>query len=481
MAISGPQQQVFDYVNEQTEACDVRVFPIGIGGGVSSSLIEGIARSGRGFSQMVAENEKLDRKIVRTLKGALTPHIKDYRLEVTYDDDSVESVTDSRHVTVRFEDKISDKTDVKPVSLYDTEAVRHTPNPTSLQTSSLVFRKLIEHKILQTPHEISPLFPFNRTCLYLLMSPTTVSGTPKSVVPKGTSPQGPLELEIPVEAPTALDQMIHQLAARKAIQELKEGRGWITEVITEGEKPGETISIGEKYPAKTALLQRREAVRLGVEFQVGGKLCSFVAVESKEAEMAEKRRRATDRCVRSGFDEEDRDWDIVGNHFDAFKSQCPTSEGSDKTPEEEGDFQSVGVRGSRSSHVELEAEVEEEEQCDDSDKDMDFGLFDSGTPPASDACYGRGALCLNNPASADSWNNAPSRFFKRNDSSSGGETGADSASLDKGMLLEGFIAEQSFEGSWTPISMSLRKKIGIDLDVYSKAVNNLVKSEYSLD
>ncbi|KAL5441472.1 hypothetical protein PMIN06_009328 [Paraphaeosphaeria minitans] len=423
MAISGPQQQVFDYVNEQTEACDVRVFPIGIGGGVSSSLIEGIARSGRGFSQMVAENEKLDRKIVRTLKGALTPHIKDYRLEVTYDDDSVESVTDSRHVTVRFEDKISDKTDVKPVSF----------------------------------------------------------GTPKSVVPKGTSPQGPLELEITVEAPTALDQMIHQLAARKAIQELKEGRGWITEVITEGEKPGETISIGEKYPAKTALLQRREAVRLGVEFQVGGKLCSFVAVESKEAEMAEKRRRATDRCVRSGFDEEDRDWDIVGNHFDAFKSQCPTSEGSDKTPEEEGDFQSVGVRGLRSSHVELEAEVEEEEQCDDSDKDMDFGIFDSGTPPASDACYGRGALCLNSPASADSWNNAPSRFFKRNDSSSGGETGADSASLDKGMLLEGFIAEQSFEGSWTPISMSLRKKIGIDLDVYSKAVNNLVKSEYSLD
>jgi hypothetical protein len=59
------QQQLFDYISEQTEAGDVRVFPIGIGGGVSSALIEGIARAGHGFGQLVARDEKLDSKIVR--------------------------------------------------------------------------------------------------------------------------------------------------------------------------------------------------------------------------------------------------------------------------------------------------------------------------------------------------------------------------------------------------------------------------------
>ena len=59
------QQEMFTYVNEQTKSGHARVFPIGIGGGVSSALIEGIARAGRGFAQMVANNEKLDSKIVR--------------------------------------------------------------------------------------------------------------------------------------------------------------------------------------------------------------------------------------------------------------------------------------------------------------------------------------------------------------------------------------------------------------------------------
>lgn len=59
------QEQLFDYLNEQTKRGDLRVFPIGIGGGVSSALIEGVARAGGGFSQMVADNEKLDGKVVR--------------------------------------------------------------------------------------------------------------------------------------------------------------------------------------------------------------------------------------------------------------------------------------------------------------------------------------------------------------------------------------------------------------------------------
>lgn len=59
------QKSLFDYVSAGTESGYVRVFPIGIGGGVSSALIEGVARAGRGFAQMVTDGEKLDSKIVR--------------------------------------------------------------------------------------------------------------------------------------------------------------------------------------------------------------------------------------------------------------------------------------------------------------------------------------------------------------------------------------------------------------------------------
>lgn len=59
------QDELFSYVSRETESGDVRVFPLGIGGGVSSALIEGVARAGCGFAQMVTDNEKMDSKVVR--------------------------------------------------------------------------------------------------------------------------------------------------------------------------------------------------------------------------------------------------------------------------------------------------------------------------------------------------------------------------------------------------------------------------------
>jgi hypothetical protein len=67
------QEQLFEYVAEQTKSNDIRVFPIGIGSNVSSALIEGVARAGRGFAQMVSDQEKLDSKIVRMVSIALPP------------------------------------------------------------------------------------------------------------------------------------------------------------------------------------------------------------------------------------------------------------------------------------------------------------------------------------------------------------------------------------------------------------------------
>jgi hypothetical protein len=307
------QDVMFGYIEQATRAGNLRVFPIGIGGGVSSALIEGVARAGKGFAQMVGNHEKLDAKIVRMLKGALTPHIKDYRLEIKYEDDSVESVADSLRLNLQIDKKetevqeseAKDQVNTKPISLYDPEATEEHPKAGESEDDDRLKLMLSERpKILQTPREIPALYPFNRTCVYLLLSPQASHLKPKSVVLKATSPDGPLELEISVQHQQQPGEMIHQLAARKATQELEEGRGWLSSaVLTSGKL------LKEQYPAQYELLQKREAVRLGVEFQVGGKYCSFVAVEANEAQIAEARRKALEKSMKGNETRKEPDTD----------------------------------------------------------------------------------------------------------------------------------------------------------------------------
>src|ERR1700730_13110995 len=73
---------LFKFIEKETSSGDVRVFSLGIGRDVSHSLVEGMARVGRGFAQIVSdEKEGIEGKVVRMLRGGLSAHIKDYRLE----------------------------------------------------------------------------------------------------------------------------------------------------------------------------------------------------------------------------------------------------------------------------------------------------------------------------------------------------------------------------------------------------------------
>jgi hypothetical protein len=110
-----------------------------------------------------------------------------------------------------------------------------------------------------------------------------------------------------VEIRAEPDQMIHHLAAHKATQELEEGRSWISEAVGD-----EDLLTKDEHPAQFELLERREAVRLGVEFQVGGNYCSFVAVEPNEAEIAKKREKALQKTMSRALEQEkDEDWEIM--------------------------------------------------------------------------------------------------------------------------------------------------------------------------
>ncbi|KAF9767786.1 hypothetical protein IL306_015006 [Fusarium sp. DS 682] len=290
------QDRLFQLINKEVAESKgtARVFSLGIGAGASTSLIEGIARAGNGFAQTVADDEKMDKKVVRMLRGALFPHISDYSLEIKYekanastDDDFelVEKVIDGLTIDpVEVPDKVKEiQAPKKPISLFDASA---DGNDDTEMTDAPEIDNKFDHlpavsvpRYLQTPGTIPPLFPFNRTNVYVLLSDDTPSQQPKSVILRGTSSHGPLELEIPITTVAEKDSVIHRLAARKEVKELEEGRGWLIQA-----KDSNGKLLKEKHDGHFSDMVEREAVRLGVKYQIGGKWCSFVAVEDGDNE-----------------------------------------------------------------------------------------------------------------------------------------------------------------------------------------------------
>ncbi|KAF4902454.1 von Willebrand factor A domain-containing protein 5A [Colletotrichum fructicola] len=287
-------ENLFGMVNKHVEDSkgSVRLFTLGIGRGVSHALVEGLARAGQGFSQTVSEKEKMSGKVVRMLKGALTPHVKDYSLEVKYADAESETEPEDDFEVI---DPVSPKpgpsserpapVPQKPISLFDPDSEDVDMDNTNQQDDGTGTERFSHvptvkpPKILQAPFRIPPLYPYSRTSVYLLLSPDRAmrNRTPSSVVLRGISSQGPLELEIPITILAEKAETIHQLAARKAVKELEEGRGWIFHA-----KGKDGKELQKSHPGRFPAMVEREAVRLGVGFQVGGKWCSFVAVEAND-------------------------------------------------------------------------------------------------------------------------------------------------------------------------------------------------------
>lgn len=183
--------------------------------------------------------------------------------------------------------------EMAPRSFFDQQA--KVDEPTANKANSTAERyahlpAILAPKLLQAPASIPPLFPFNRTTLYLLLGPESAQQAVTAVTLRATSSAGPLELTIPVRNQSAVPRSgvptIHQLAARKAVQELEERRGWLQAATTTvtadkdsvGGKEDREVRVKEKYAARFDEIVEREAVRLGEKFQVAGKWTSWVAV-----------------------------------------------------------------------------------------------------------------------------------------------------------------------------------------------------------
>ncbi|KAH6662335.1 von Willebrand domain-containing protein [Halenospora varia] len=285
------QQELFSYIDEQVESSKgkIRVFPLGIGSGVSHSLIEGLARHGNGFAQAVQSGERLDNSVVRMLRGALSPHITDYTFEVKYeqgDDDFevIDKVTEGMKVLLTDGSGAEKVATPKPtISLFDSSTDPEKDNIKGGEDPTAHLPKIPIPKVLQAPHKIPSLFAFSRTSVYLLLSPETFQKNPTAVIFRASSDHGPLALEIPIEVLPSHGETIHQLAAKKAVQGLEEGGGWIFDAEDQNGK-----LVKDRYPSNFEDLVKKEAVRLGEKFQVAGKWCSFVAVSANDREIDTK-------------------------------------------------------------------------------------------------------------------------------------------------------------------------------------------------
>lgn len=269
------EENVFRLVNEQTEKGngDMRLFSLGIGSGASTSLVEGTARAGNGFAQFVADGENMDKKVVRMLKASLFPHISNFKLEIDYAGDDGESddfeLVDAASTIVGSESEKAEEPKKATISLFDTSAKIDDAPPPEVKP----LPEFVKQPYLQTPSTIPPLFPGNRSTVYVLLNETAPHKTIKSVALTAPSKYGELRLEIPV-TDVGRGTTLHQLAARKECRELEEGRGFISRAPDADGKTG-----AARFGPIWDKIVQREAVYLGLRYQVANKWCSFVAIE----------------------------------------------------------------------------------------------------------------------------------------------------------------------------------------------------------
>jgi len=284
-------EDLFKYVEKETEKGDVRLFSLGIGLHVSHTLVDGLARVGRGFSQVVSDaREGMESKVARMLRGGLSAHVTNYRLEWE-GKPSVEAVrTSSSPIT----------SPPRRINLFDSHA--NTDSPVSFSDPP----GFTIPSVIQAPYKIQPLFPFSRSSAYALLS--SDARPPSRVWLRGTTPEGDeLELEIAVQRLPGQGETIHQLAARKVLQELKDGTSYLHGAVDK-----------ERQPGLLAEWVKKEGVRVGLKYGMASHWTSFVAVERKEevvvVEANEERQdqRVVDEST-TGLDDDDDDdeWDTV--------------------------------------------------------------------------------------------------------------------------------------------------------------------------
>jgi len=257
--------------------------------------VEGMARVGRGFAQIVSdEREGIEGKVVRMLRGGLSAHVNDYRLEWEGKPREVDAKErESSSAMGMAVDKLK-----KKISLFDTNVETEAP----ISFSGLP--EFIVPGVVQAPYKLPPLFPYSRYTVYIILSGDVPP--PSSLWLRGTTSSGDeLALEIPVQGVLETGEAIHKLAARKILQELEEGTGYI--------HSGKYGVHKKLNPGTFDEWVQREGVRVGVKYGLASKWTSFVAIQTREA-VPKETDMDTDSVTELGDDE----FEVITNDAEEY-------------------------------------------------------------------------------------------------------------------------------------------------------------------
>ncbi|KAM4058597.1 vault protein inter-alpha-trypsin domain-containing protein [Hirsutella rhossiliensis] len=222
-------QQTIDFVRQRRLVSEgmFRCFALGIGHAVSHELVEGMAKAGNGYAEVIASaaGGGWEDRVVAVLKAATTGHINSVQM-------GLEWQTGDDQGTVR------------------------------------------PSKLKQSPADVSKISPFIRNRVFILFD----SGAPcpelEAVVLKVRGPDGdyatkrvlPKRLLLP-------DDTIHKLAARALLGDLERGESW--------------LHRGQQQDRGAAPPVREEAINLGCQWSLVSKWTSLYAVEEHALEAME--------------------------------------------------------------------------------------------------------------------------------------------------------------------------------------------------
>lgn len=221
--------ETINFVKEKWKMSEgiIRFFSLGIGAAVSHELVEGIAKAGGGYAEVItsASSGGWEDRVVAVLKAATTSHAGPFRMELEWQEN---------------ED----------------------------------FQRLQNSKYRQSPVDLSAISPFIRNRLFLLLD----SGDPipelKAIVLKARGANGtdinrmvlPRQLHLP-------DSTIHKLAARALLGDLERGESCLHQ----------NTGINAMQATLDKLV-RDEAVTLGCKYSLVSKWTSLYAVEEESPE-----------------------------------------------------------------------------------------------------------------------------------------------------------------------------------------------------
>ncbi|KAJ3120423.1 hypothetical protein HK098_004597 [Nowakowskiella sp. JEL0407] len=248
-------------LSKDNSAAFVRIFTLGIGNGVSRHLVESISRAGEGYAQYVSEGESMEKKVVKMLKNAVLPPLSNLKIHWP---EILETSSTSNDISQDFEmvdaNDFQEETAKKPMmSFFSEKVVPPPPKPT------VNFKR---PKMMQAPTTTPPIYSGSRFIVCTILTGQLKKNLGElSAKIIGSSPDGPVELNIPV---TIVQQgrIIHTLAARKLITDLEEKTSYLNDP--------KKFSFNGPPPTE---IEKQEIIHLGTTYSLASKYTSFIAVD----------------------------------------------------------------------------------------------------------------------------------------------------------------------------------------------------------